>query len=93
MLGLCKHHLDVNRAPTTLQLNSAFQYYEGVRLIRSATLVREARERGNLRIASSTDPNIVNQREETFKKLYGVKEMLGGTINYLKYPYDDQSEV
>lgn len=93
VLGLCKHHFDVNRAPTTLQLKSAFQYYEGVRLTRSATLVREARERGSLRIASSTDPNIVNQREETFKGLYGVEEMLGGTINYLKYPYGDQSEV
>ena len=66
VLGLCKHHPNTSQNPTTLQLDSAFRDYEDVRLTRSASLVRQARERGQLRTSDAVDPENVKKREETF---------------------------
>ena len=93
VLGLCKHHPNTSQNPTTLQLDSAFRDYEDVRLTRSASLVRQARERGQLRTSGAVDPENVKKREETFIRLFGVEGTLRMTLDYLRFPYDGENEI
>jgi len=88
---LVKHNPEA-LPPSTELLSTVFTDYEGIRIPRTADLVRGARKQGELRVVDGVDPCLA--RNKIIKQMWGNDEKVLDASEYvLSGPFKGKSEI